>query len=624
MRKILLVITVVSAFNRTFAQTVDTTVNLQQVVITANKIEVNRSSIPLSISVTSRQEIESSGESALLSVLSHRVPSLFVTEKGVTGFGVNTNSAGNVNIRGIGQGNKVLMLIDGQPQWAGIFGHSLPDSYVASDVERVEVIRGPGSLLYGSNAMGGVINIITRRYTGEGRQTNARLSYGAYNTQNYMLNNGYNAGNFSSFISVNHDRTDGLRKNSDFNITNGFAGLGYKLNERFSLKAITSLAKSHNQNPGPIDNPLENNLMDIFRGTGSVSLTNSFERSSGAVQLFYNWGRHKIDNGYRPQNNQQPASFLFNSIDHNGGALLYQTFTLFDGNSFTAGLDYKNWGGHAWNDSLVSKRKGEIVNRNVNEIAAYAIMQQDFFNILSLNVGVRYEHNNAYGGRLNPQAGIALRPFSGNSIKLSYSEGYRSPNIRELYISYPPYSMANPELKPETLKNYEASIAQALFNNKLFAEFTAFYLDAANLIEAVNGTMTNVSTKTNYGTELELRWLPLRTLSLSAVYSHLMTSIPTEGAPKSMFFGEASYTINKLTLTTDVKTVNRLRKTGAVDELISFYYLINARASYLIGTTQRGVKLFIGGENLNGRNYEILKGFPMPKRTVSGGVNVTF
>jgi len=603
---------------------VDTAINLQQVVVTANKIEVNRNSIPLSISVIGRGEIEASGESALLSVLSHRVPSLFVTEKGVTGFGVNTNSAGTVNIRGIGQGNKVLMLIDGQPQWAGIFGHSLPDSYVASDVERAEVIRGPGSLLYGSNAMGGVINIITRRQTEEGRQTRARVMYGSYNTQKYLLNNGYNAGDFSSFVSLNHDRTDGLRRNSDFHITNGFANIGYKLGERFSLKGITSLAKSHNQNPGPINATLESNVMDIFRGTASVSLSNTFERSSGAVQMFYNWGRHKINNGYSTNSSVGDPGYRFNSTDHNGGVLLYQTFRLFKGNSFTAGIDYKNWGGHAWNDSLHTKTKGEIVNRTVNEFAAYAIMQQDFFNILSFNAGVRYEHNDAYGGRLNPQVGIALRAFGGNSIKLSYSEGYRSPTIRELYISYPPYSMANPALKPETLKNYEASIAQELFDNKLFAEFTAFYLDAANLIEAVNGTMTNVRAKTNYGTEVELRSLPLRSLSISAVYSHLMTSVPTEGAPKSMFFGEASYSIDRLTLTADVKTVNRLRKTGAVDELMLFYYLIDARASYLIGAPQRGLTLFISGENLNGRDYEILKGFPMPKQTVTGGVSIMF
>ena len=142
---------------------IDSLINLKGVVVSANKIHVNRNSVPLSISVIEREEIEASSESALLPVLSERVPGLFVTEKGITGFGVSEGAAGTVNIRGVGQGNKVLMLFDGQPQWAGIFGHSLPDTYVASDVERVEVIRGPGALLYGSNAMGGVVNIITRQ-----------------------------------------------------------------------------------------------------------------------------------------------------------------------------------------------------------------------------------------------------------------------------------------------------------------------------------------------------------------------------------------------------------------------------------------------------------------------------
>ena len=99
---------------------VDSLINLKGVVVTANKLLVNRNTVPLSISVVERSEIEASSESALLPVLSQRVPGLFVTQKGITGFGVNTNSAGTVNIRGIGQGNKVLMLFDGQPQWAGV------------------------------------------------------------------------------------------------------------------------------------------------------------------------------------------------------------------------------------------------------------------------------------------------------------------------------------------------------------------------------------------------------------------------------------------------------------------------------------------------------------------------
>ena len=129
------------------------TLDIQEVVVTATKTRVNKNNTPLSISVVTRQEIERSSESALLPVLSQRVPGLFVTQRGITGFGVSTGSAGTVNIRGVGSGNKVFMLFDGQPQWAGIYGHSLPDTYVASDVDKVEVIRGPGSLLYGSNAM---------------------------------------------------------------------------------------------------------------------------------------------------------------------------------------------------------------------------------------------------------------------------------------------------------------------------------------------------------------------------------------------------------------------------------------------------------------------------------------
>ena len=87
--------------------------DIQEVVVTATKTRVNKNNTPLSISVITRQEIERSSESALLPVLSQRVPGLFVTQRGITGFGVSTGSAGTVNIRGVGSGNKVLMLFDG-------------------------------------------------------------------------------------------------------------------------------------------------------------------------------------------------------------------------------------------------------------------------------------------------------------------------------------------------------------------------------------------------------------------------------------------------------------------------------------------------------------------------------
>ena len=609
---------------------IDSLINLQGVVVSANKIQVNRNSVPLSISVIDREEIEASSESALLPVLSQRVPGLFVTQKGITGFGVNDGSAGTVNIRGVGQGNKVLMLFDGQPQWAGIFGHALPDTYVASDVERVEVIRGPGSLMYGSNAMGGVVNIITRHHKQEGRRTQARIMYGSYNTQKYMVNNGYNIGNFSSFISLNHDRTDGHRPNSKFHITNGFANLGYKINEHYRVTGDLSLAKFKTQNPGEIDAPVLDYLVDVLRGTTSFALENHHEKTSGALRVFYNWGNHEVNDGYEPGGT--PRSYLFRSDDHNTGVLLYQSFRLVEGNTFTAGIDYKNWGGHAWQDSI-NNNKNELIDKSVNEIAGYVIMQQDLFDMLSINAGVRYEHNSVFGGEWVPQAGLTFRPLEGNVIRASFSKGFRSPNIREMYM----WGAANADLKPENMLNYEVAVGQSFLDGRLYGEVTAFFIDGKNMIESVRVNPAsqfpqenrNVGTFTNKGIELEGRYQILRTLSMDMNYSYLHTSKPLLAAPAHKLNVGATYSPGRFTFNANVQSVYDLyvrleNPANKISEVKENYTVLNARAAYRFGSRDKGLNLFVKGENLTATRYTINYGFPMPKAVFMGGIDVTF
>lgn len=603
---------------------IDSLINLQGVVISANKVQVNRSSVPLTISVIDREQIEASSESALLPVLSERIPGLFVTEKGVTGFGVSSGSAGTVNIRGVGQGNKVLMLFDGQPQWAGVFGHSLPDTYVASDIERVEVIRGPGSLLYGSNAMGGVVNIITRQHKQQGRRTQVRVMFGSYNTQKYMINNGYNVGNFSSFVSVNHDRTDGHRPDSKFDITNGFANLGYQIDDHYKVTGNLSLAKYNTEDPGMITSPKFDHVMHILRGTTSFALENHHEKTSGALRVFYNWGHHKINDGY--SEGEQPSPFLFYSDDHNTGIQLYQSFRLVKGNTFTAGVDYKNWGGHAWNDSIKGTI-GEVVDKSVHEVAGYAIMQQDLFDILSLNAGVRYEHSSAYGGEWVPQAGFAIRPFEGNTIKASFSKGYRSPTLRELYISYLPYSKANPDLKPESMLTYELSIGQFLLDNRLHAELTAFYIDGKDMISVVNRQMSNIGRFYNKGIEFEAGYQVCKNLNLDMNYSYLYMNKEIEAAPAHKLYASATYTPGRFTFNMSVQSIFDLYTTVGKtpeDNRKEDYTVLNARASYRFGSLDKGLKLFIKGENLTATRYSINAGYPMPKATFMAGIDVTF
>lgn len=610
---------------------IDSLINLQGVVISANKIQVNRNSVPLSISVINREQIEASSESALLPVLSERVPGLFVTEKGITGFGVSAGSAGTVNIRGVGQGNKVLMLFDGQPQWAGVFGHSLPDTYVASDVEKVEVIRGPGSLLYGSNAMGGVVNIITRQHEQQGRRTQARVMYGSFNTQKYMLNNGYNVGNFSSFISVNHDRTDGHRADSKFHITNGFANLGYKINDRYKVMGNVSLAKFKNQNPGMVTAPLTDNVMDILRGTTSLAVENNYGKISGALRVFYNWGHHDINDGYLAGKGEVPQTKLFLSDDHNTGVMFYESFRLFEGNSFTVGVDYKNWGGKAWNEAIDTRKKtGDLVDKSINETAGYLIMQQELCDILSLNAGIRYEHNSVFGGEWVPQGGVAVRPFEGNVIKASVSKGFRSPNIKEMYMFLP----QNPDLKPESMMNYEASIGQSLLDNRLHAEFTAFLIKGKNLIEAlqVEGQKKklnqNTGPFTNKGFEFEISYQICNNLNVEANYSYLHTSKALLAAPKHKIYGGLTYMPGRFTFNVSVQSIAGLYtltdNEKPENNILEDYAVLNARAAYRFGTRDKGLNLFVKGDNLTATRYSINNGFPMPKAVVMGGFDVTF
>ena len=146
---------------------------LQDVVVTGSNQATSHNLLPYTVSVISSQQLESSGKTQLLSAISGEVPSLFVSQRNIFGFGVSSGGSGGIKIRGVGGSptNSILMMVDGQPQFVGLFSHPVADFYETEYVDHVEVLRGPGSVLYGSNAMGGVINVITKRAQQDGVHT---------------------------------------------------------------------------------------------------------------------------------------------------------------------------------------------------------------------------------------------------------------------------------------------------------------------------------------------------------------------------------------------------------------------------------------------------------------------
>ena len=260
-------------------------------------------------------------------------------------------------------------------------------------------------------------------------------------------------------------------------------------------------------------------------------------------------------------------------------------------------------------------------------MAGYAIMQQDLFDILSLNAGVRYEHSSAYGGEWVPQAGFALRPFEGNTIKGSFSKGYRSPTLRELYISYLPYSKANPDLKPESMLSYELSVGQYLLDNRLHAELTAFYIEGKDMISVVNRQMSNIGRFYNKGVEFEAGYQILNNLNLDMNYSYLHMNKDIVAAPAHKFYASATYMPGRFTFNLSVQSIFDLYTNVGnkpEDNKKEDYTVLNARASYRFGSQNKGLKLFVKGENLTATRYSINEGYPMPKAVFMGGIDVTF
>lgn len=596
------------------------TIGLNEVVVTGTRAVINRNNIPMTISVVDRNTIEESGESALLSVLSEQIPGMFITERGVTGFGVSTGGSGGISMRGIGGSptTEVLVLIDGHPQYMGIMGHHLPDAYLASDVDKVEVVRGPASILYGSNAMGGAINIITRKQDKEGWNANTRLMYGSYNTQKYMANAGLKKGKYDGFLSVNHDRTDGHRDNSDFHITNGYARSGYTFSEKIRLWGDASIAAYKAQNPGTKLAPMIDNVADITRGVASATLENNLGKSSGALKLFYNFGKHEINDGYA--SGATPRDYLFNSKDYNLGATLYQNFNPFAGNILTAGIDYKFYGGHAWNDSIGNKPDQELVDKSNYELAGYLVVQQTLFDKLTLNGGIRLDYNKIFGSEWVPQIGLAYQPLQGTVIKGSVAKGFRSPTIRELYYKAA-WAAANPDLKPERMVNYEVSLEQKFFDGQLLTELTGFIADGSNIIEVEQIAGRRISKNTgnflNKGIELSVKWHVLKQLHIHGNYSYLNSDKKVLYAPRHKAFVSANYRLQKWGLNAGYQFIDKLRNSATNT---TSYGILNAKVSY------RPVKyldIFVKGENLTAKQYEIMQGYSMPKFTMLGGINVS-
>ncbi|MDE6574313.1 MAG: TonB-dependent receptor [Muribaculaceae bacterium] len=604
---------IVSVLDLSGAEIADTTHMLNEIVVTGSNTSVPQKLLPYTVSVIDNRQLEATGQTQVLSAISGMVPSLFVSQRSVFGFGVSNGGAGHIKLRGVGgdRASAVLMMVDGQPQFAGIYSHHIADFYDKEYVERVEVLRGPGSVLYGSNAMAGTINVITKTAKENGVRTTIQSQYGSYNTWLSSATNTVRYGKFSSLVSLSYNRTDGTVDNFDYKQADGYAKVGYDFSDKWKGYLDYTLMNFRGNDPiyPTLSNPESTDIyhQNITRGEAAATVSNNYGSTSGTARIYYNYGNHFVDD---PRH--------FHSKDDRLGVILYQNFKPWHNASATVGFDFDTYSGEipvSGGNSHTEGSMSTIDRKTVTEYSPYITVSQMFLNnLINLNGGLRMANSDKFHSQWVPQFGFSLNPANGFTVKGNLAMGYRNPSFLELYL----YRMANPDLQPEKMMNYEISASKS-FSRYFSAELTAYYSKGDNLIQQVDMKNENTGRFINKGIEISAQSQPLDNLWLKTTYSYLHTSLDNlTGAPKNQYyFGVQWKPCQFLILDADLKGIGGLFVADDIEN--QNYALLNFKATWHIC---RYISVFTRLENITDSKYVINRGYEMPGFTAMGGFKI--
>ncbi len=612
--KLFTVIALLPALSAGATEAADSARVLDELVVTGTNRSVSRDLLPYSVSVIGEERLQSTGQTQVLSAISGMVPSLFVSERSIFGFGVSNGGSGHIKLRGVGgdRASAVLMMVDGQPQFAGIYSHHIADFYDKEYVERVEVLRGPGSVLYGSNAMAGAINVITKNPRQRGVRTTLTSQYGSYNTWLSSVTNTVRLGKFSSLASLSYNRTDGTVDNFDFKQADGYVKLGYDFSTNWKATADYTLMHFKGNDPiyPRLSDPESTDIyrQSIIRGEASVSAVNRYGATDGMLRAYYSYGNHFVDD---PRH--------FHSKDNRFGVIAYQNFTPWLGASATVGFDFDTYSGEipvSGGNNHTEGSMSTISRKSITEYSPYVTLSQQLAgNLLNINGGLRMANSDMFDTQWIPQFGVAVNPGAGITLKGTLAMGYRNPSFRELYL----YRMANPELQPEKMMNYEISVGKR-FSRYLGMDLTAYYSRGTDMIQVLDNRNVNTGRFINKGIELSVNSNPLDNLWMFGSYSYLHTSLANlTGAPKNQYYIGAELTLwKRLKISADLKGTGGLYV--ADDVANQSYVLLNTKLTYKIC---RYLDIFTRLENITDASYVINRGYEMPGFTALGGFKLS-
>ena len=578
------------------------------VVVTGTRYSTRRNNLAATVTVLAPDQLVQSTAISVADAVAKLTPGAFVTRRGVAGYGVGASGTGSISMRGLGgkPNTQVLILIDGRPDFMGIFGHPLPDAYPLDFVERIEVLRGPGSAIYGTNAMGGVVNIITRTQHQPGFQTRLSLGAGNFNTQEYLVQHSGKFNRLDYYLTGSYRTSDGHRDNSAFSAQTYSLKIGYQLSRHLVLRAFTSMTPYEFEDPGIVGGTAEFDSGEITRYSGDITLENKYEKTGGSVKIHGNWGVHDLSDGWH-------------SEDRTVGISIFQNAFLPLDWTVTLGLDAKKYGGLGENPELPTFLRNSLGEEYVAEIAGYGNIQKILAQKFIIGAGVRYEHHSIYGSEWLPKFGLTFNPNVRTRYRLAVAKGFRSPTARELYF----FPSSNPDLKPEEMWNYELGVSH-LLTEWLALEASGYHIDASELIRIDTTVFPNMTINTGNisynGVELSLKAELTTGFVLHSSYNHIFTDEILAFSPNKLTLS-AGYERKRYGGSISASHIDNLYAGTAADDAVDNYTAVNLSVYYRVNSHTR---FRLNVENLFDADYETVKGYPMPGRTFFGKLNYVF
>lgn len=637
--------------------------NLQPVVVTATKTAVPVSATTKDVSVVTNQDMQTLQQVSIPGVLD-TVPGVTVQNEG--GPGQYTN----VDIRGL-SGEYTQFEFNGFPlRDAADTQESLQfltnDLFAQSGINRIEVLKGTNSVLYGSSAIGGVVNIIPQKW-GCGFTGGLLSEIGPDDT--YVENGGVSYGNDKYYINLNptYITTNGISNggpNSYWYHNFSFNGsAGVRFGNNMSLEvfnwtstanlALSSLYPSLNAQLQLIPNQASStdHLESLINLTG---VTLSQEVSPlWDYSIKYAYGdteRHYFQPdvyGGAPGSSDLDGTTNWLEMQNNIHAMDWLTLT--GGGEFNQ-ASYSNStpvvANYLWNGSYTSTSK-EWYGYDLFGEAQTAFFDKS----LLINAGLRFNDHQNFGSKVVEEASAAyIFKQTGTKIHAAFGTGYRTPSLYEIYGDYvDQYSgravtVGNPDLQPERSTSYEAGITQPLFNNMANIDVTWFHIDMNNIIyySLFQNEYLNGSTGRTYGIEAQINSKPCKYLSFDASYTYAFAQYKPDST--SPWLLQNYIPMNTLAFTGTVYPVDRLRISVKVlwegDRIVPLYdtnfdqiywkepsdVRVDMIANYRILENYEGfrdVNLFMKITNLFNEHYTEY-GYQMPGQWIWGGVKMDF